>query len=262
MIDDFVELRNNNRMTIEEQRNHFSIKLMPKIEALKKLAFNKKNIELSYPILMELMVLSTKMEINSEQKVFIIIENPNSYPLSNIEASFFVPKNIMITNQLFKLDKIKPYEKKEFSLLIMPTQNGIYYIMAMVQYEDKVSKEQFWLPSVKIKITVGKPPTEQDILKELYEKYGMKDDKIKEFMEKFNPFIQEESLKEYDTDVEIQKVPVYKQDEFFEEKFQFDEDDMEYVQKNYDSNDEDDDIEIEGEDDEDEDEDDEDEDEN
>ena len=35
MIDDFVELRNNNRMTIEEQRNHFSIKLMPKIEALK-----------------------------------------------------------------------------------------------------------------------------------------------------------------------------------------------------------------------------------
>ena len=132
----------------------------------------------------------------------------------------------------------------------------------MVHMRIKSRKEQFWLPSVKIKITVGKPPTEQDILKELYEKYGMKDDKIKEFMEKFNPFIQEESLKEYDTDVEIQKVPVYKQDEFFEEKFQFDEDDMEYVQKNYDSNDEDDDIEIEGEDDEDEDEDDEDEDEN
>ena len=234
LIDDFVEQRNDQKMTLEQQRNHFSIKLMPKIDALKKLAFNRKNIEVSLPLLMELMVLTTKLEINHEQKVILLIENPNPYQLDNVEASFFVPNNIKITNQLFKMEKLKPYERKEFSVLILPTENGIYYIMAMVQYEDKVSKEQFWLPSVKIKITVGKPPTQEDILKELYEKYGLKDERLKEFMEKFNPFSQEEPLKEYDSDVTIEKVPLYKQDQFFEDKFSFDEENMDFAQKNYD----------------------------
>ncbi len=245
IIDDFIEQRNEQKMTMEQQRHTFAIKLMPKIDALRKLAFNKKNIEISFPLFMELMVLSTKLEINHEQKVILLIENPNAYPLENVEASFFVPRNIMITNQLFRIDKLKPQERKELSILILPTQNGIYYLMAMVQYEDKVSKEQFWLPSVKIKITVGKPPTQEDILKELYEKYGLKDDRLKEFMEKFNPFLQEEPLKEYDSEVTIEKVPLYKQDQFFEDKFKFDEDNMEYSQKNYESEEED--IELEGE---------------
>ena len=89
---------------------------------------------------MELLLITTIMEMERpkhpvDYQVFLLLENPNTVPLENVGITFFVPNSFRIKTRIMEIGKIKPHQKIRTSTNVIPTVEGRFYIMAMVQYE-------------------------------------------------------------------------------------------------------------------------------
>lgn len=171
LIEEFIDLRNTKRLRIEDQRSTFNITYFPIIERLMKSAFIIRLVDIPLPVFMELIILSTSMDVEKDYRIVLLIENPSPITLTNVGVSFFVPNSFRIKTRIMDVGKMRPGQKLSISTNVIPTIEGKFYLMAMLQYEH--SKESFWTPTIKIPLIVGHPEKEEDLLKELYKKYGV-----------------------------------------------------------------------------------------
>lgn len=176
MLDKFIEERDEKGYTIEEQRDKFNIEYRPLLDNLVRESFTITEDQVPYPIFIELVMLTTQLEVDKEYKVFFIIENPSKIPIEDVNVSFFVPNTFKIRTRQYKIGKMKAGDKINVETRIVPDQAGLFYFMAMLQYE--YSKEMFWMPSIKLKLKVVDtkdltiPLNEDEFLNEIYKKYG------------------------------------------------------------------------------------------
>lgn len=176
LIDKFIEERDEKGYTIEEQRDKFNLEFRPLLDNLIRESFTITEDQIPYPIFIELVMLTTQLEVDKEYKVFFIIENPAKLSIDDVNVSFFVPNTFKIRTRQYKIGKMKPGDKLNVETRIVPDQAGFFYFMAMLQYE--FSKEMFWMPSVKLKLKVVDTKdlsitlNEDEFLNEIYKKYG------------------------------------------------------------------------------------------
>ncbi|MHA1895786.1 MAG: hypothetical protein ACTSU2_00190 [Promethearchaeota archaeon] len=176
ITDAFIDERDEKRYTIEEQRDMFNVKVRPIIDNLLELSFTLKEDQIPYPLFMEVIMLSTTLEVEKEYGVNFILENPSKIPMLNVDVTFFVPNSFKIKLREYHIGKLKPNKKINVETRIIPTKPGIYHFMTMAQYE--YSKEQFWMPSLKFKLKVveggelSKKLDEDEVIDEIYKKYG------------------------------------------------------------------------------------------
>ena len=181
LIESFINERNNKRLAIGDQRSLFQLQYEPKIERLVKTSFTLELSSIHFPIFMELLLMTTIMEMERpkhpvDYQVFLLLENPNTVPLENVGITFFVPNSFRIKTRIMEIGKIKPHQKIRTSTNVIPTVEGRFYIMAMVQYEH--TKESFWMPTIKQQVTVGHPEKHEEVFRDIYKKYGVDIDMV------------------------------------------------------------------------------------
>ncbi|MHA1732606.1 MAG: hypothetical protein ACTSU5_11735 [Promethearchaeota archaeon] len=148
----FQDYRNENRLTIEQQREYFLSDLQPKVRKLIDASFTLKEENIPYPIFMELILVDTDLRLNESHRITMVIENPSLVTIRGVSVTFFVPNSFDIMHRTTSLSRLKPWERKSVTTDIIPTEKGPYHLMCMVQYEHV--NESFWIPSVKIEVFV------------------------------------------------------------------------------------------------------------
>lgn len=151
-FNEFQESRNAERLTIEEQREYFVGTLQPQVRRLVDASFAIKERNVPYPLFLEFLILTTELEVNRPQRLALILENPSTVDVKDVSVSFFVPASFDVKQRHVSLSRLRAGEKKAVGTEITPTEPGPYTLMAMVQYEHV--NETFWLPSVRLEISV------------------------------------------------------------------------------------------------------------
>jgi hypothetical protein len=108
LIDKFIEERDEKGYTIEEQRDKFNLEFRPLLDNLIRESFTITEDQIPYPIFIELVMLTTQLEVDKEYKVFFIIENPAKLSIDDVNVSFFVPNTFKIRTRQYKIGKMKP----------------------------------------------------------------------------------------------------------------------------------------------------------
>jgi len=182
IIDNFISERDERRFTIEEQRSIFNSKLRPLIDNLISISFTLTSDQIPYPMFIEILMSNTQLELEREYKIYFLVENPSQIEIKDISVTFFVPQSFRISIRRYKIKKLKPSQKIRLETNIIPEKIGVYYFMAMLQYE--YSYEMFWMPSIKQKIHVVEKIdslfsselkselNEEELLDYIYKKYG------------------------------------------------------------------------------------------
>lgn len=176
IFNEFTEERDERRYTIEEQHDKFNIQIRPLIDNLIDVSFTIKPDQIPYPLFIEIAMLTTQLKVEEEYKIFFIIENPSKVTVSGVDVAFFVPNSFRIKIRQYKIGSIKPDEKLTIETRIIPEQPGIFFFMAMVEYE--YSAEMYWMPSIKQKLRVVDEATseldlsEDEFMNAIYKKYG------------------------------------------------------------------------------------------
>lgn len=168
LFKEFQETRNEDRLSIEQQREYFVSRLQPQVRRLIDASFALREVHVPYPVFMELVLLTTDLKVDKGQRLAIILENPSMTALRGVTVSFFVPASFDIKKRHVTFSRVKPGEKKTVGTEIYPTEGGRYHLMAMVQYEHV--NESFWLPSVKVEINVKGDEDKEVDLEELMER--------------------------------------------------------------------------------------------
>ena len=176
ILDGFIFERDDKRYTMQEQRNKFNISVRPVIENLAKVSFTIKEEDIPYPVFMELLIITSQLEVEKEYKVFFALENPSKRDVKNIKITFFIPNSFRIKTRFYDVKKIKPGQVINVETRIIPSEAGIYHFMAMAQYE--YSQELFWMPGLKFKLKVlnqielNADIDEDKLINDIYKKYG------------------------------------------------------------------------------------------
>ncbi len=191
-IERFVNERNKKQMQIEQQKQLFNRGYLPYIKELVDTSYTIDFEEIPTPLFMEILTLSTKLELESENRVVLLIENSSSMPLKNVGITFFVPNTFMIKRRIVKVGKLKPFEKKNVDTEFVPTEEGKFKIMAMVNYNH--ANDSFWMPSIQIPIVVGNPEKQDEKLNKLYAQFGIEPEKV----EQIKKMDQEEYKEEFE----------------------------------------------------------------
>jgi hypothetical protein len=205
MVERFIDLRNHKLLPLEQQRSIFNIEYRPAIEKVIQKTFTLSIQDVPFPIFLEFILLEKALDVDHEYRAILLLENPSPITLQQVGVTFFVPNSFNIQTRIINIGKMRPNEKLRVDTIFVPTQEGRFYLMAMVQYEHV--KESFWMPSVKIPIVVGNPPPEDEILHAVYRKHGINPEDV-EFAKQgqFSEQEQEEEEEEDEEPVDIETV--------------------------------------------------------
>jgi hypothetical protein len=152
LLKNFEELRNEKTLSMEEQRNIFILDLRPNISRLIDASFTLRDELIPYPLFLEIIMLTKKLTVNTPEEVTVLVENPSTSEIRNVNISFFVPKSFQSKLRFAQLKKIKPLEIRKVETEIAPTEPGIYHFMIMIEYSH--TNETFWMPSIRIELEV------------------------------------------------------------------------------------------------------------
>ncbi|MHA1338681.1 MAG: hypothetical protein ACTSRZ_01485 [Promethearchaeota archaeon] len=176
IIDKFILERDEKRYTIDEQRDLFNKNVRPLIDNLIQTSFTLTSDQIPYPMFIEIVMMTTTLEIEKKYKVYFIVENPSQIEIKDIYVTFFVPNCFIISPARYKIKRLKPSQRLRLETTIIPEKVGVYYFMAMLQYE--YSYEMFWMPTIKQKVQVVESSDtetkydEDEFLNYIYKKYG------------------------------------------------------------------------------------------
>jgi len=163
IFQNFDEIRNKKILTLEEQKNQFSSELKPNLQKLVDLSFNLDEKILPYPLFIGIKFQNRKLKLNNQEPVTLIIENPNLTDIKDIKIYFFMPNTFQSKLQYTNIKKLRTNEKRTIKTKVIPKRTGTYLFMVMVEYQH--TNKTFWMPSIKLQLTVDRGG---DILKYSY----------------------------------------------------------------------------------------------
>ena len=148
----FEELRNKKILTVEEQKNQFSIELEPNLQKLINLSFNLNEKGLPYPLFIDIKSQNKRLRANEPETINLVIENPNLTDIKDIKIHFLMPESFHSKFKFTNIKKLKAKERRRIKTKITPRNNGSYLIMAILSYQH--SNKTFWMPSIKLQLDV------------------------------------------------------------------------------------------------------------
>jgi hypothetical protein len=150
----FEESRNEENLSIEEQRNKFVGDLRPRVMRLIDASFTLDESLVPYPLFLELIILSRHLTVGEPEKITLLLENPSSTDFENVNVTFFAPNSFKSRLRFAQMKRIKANDGVKVETEVVPTEKGVYHFMAMVEYTTKSTNEMFWMPSIKIELEV------------------------------------------------------------------------------------------------------------
>jgi len=152
MLQDFEESRNKQILSLEEQKNQFSLKLKPNLQKLIELSFNLDERVLPYPLFIDINVQNKKLKLNHPEIINVIIENPNLTDMKDIKIYFFMSDTFQSKLQYTSIKRLKANETTKIKTKVIPKKTGIFHYMVMVEYQH--INKTFWMPSIKLELEV------------------------------------------------------------------------------------------------------------
>ena len=152
MLREFQEFRNKKILSLEEQRNQFSLELKPNLQKLIDLSFNLDKKVLPYPLFIDIKTQNKKLKVNNSEVINFIIENPNFTEIKDIKIYFFMPNSFHTKLKSTNIKKLKPNEIRNIKTKITPIKKGTFLGMVMIEYQH--INKTFWMPSIKLELTV------------------------------------------------------------------------------------------------------------
>ena len=148
----FEELRNKKILTLEEQKNQFSIELKPNLQKLIDLSFNLNEKVVTYPLFIDIKSQNKRLRANEPETITLIIENPNLTDIKDINIHFFIPKSFHSKLKFTSIKKLKAKERRRIKIKVIPSNNGSYLFMVDILF--KHINKTFWMPSIKLELDV------------------------------------------------------------------------------------------------------------
>ncbi|MHA1342898.1 MAG: hypothetical protein ACTSQG_02855 [Promethearchaeota archaeon] len=152
LLKEFEDYRNEKVLSLEEQRNHFILELKPNISRLIDSSFTLNEDLIPYPLFIEIIILSKQLTVNNPEAITVLIENPSTTEIKNVNISFFMPNSFQSKLRFAQLKRIKPFERRKIETEVVPTEKGIFHFMVMVEYSH--TGEDFWMPSIRVELEV------------------------------------------------------------------------------------------------------------
>jgi len=156
----FEEQRNRKVLTLEEQKDQFSIELKPNLQKLIDLSFTLNEKVIPYPLFIDIKSPHKILRANVPETINLVIENPNLTDIKDIKIYFFAPKSFYSKLKFTSIKKLKAKERRRIKTKVIPRNNGSYLFMVMAEYQH--SNKTFWMPSIKLELEV------EEIAKNIY----------------------------------------------------------------------------------------------
>ncbi len=152
MLLEFQEFRDKKVLSLEEQKNQFSLELKPNLQKLIDLSFNLDKKFLPYPLFIDINTQNKRLKVNNSEIINFIIENPNFIEIKDIKIYFFMSNSFQAKLKYTTIKKLKANERRNIKTKITPTKEGTYLYMVMIEYQH--INKTFWMPSIKLELTV------------------------------------------------------------------------------------------------------------
>ncbi|MFX1389441.1 MAG: hypothetical protein ACFE9Z_05180 [Promethearchaeota archaeon] len=152
MVQDFENSRSKKSLTLEEQRNQFSLELKPNLKKLIDLSFGLDEKVISYPLFMDIKIENKKLKLDHPEIINVIIENPNFTDIKDIKIYFFMSDSFQSKLQYTSIKKLKANEITKIKTKVIPRKTGNFLYMVMAEYQH--SNKTFWMPSIKLELEV------------------------------------------------------------------------------------------------------------
>jgi len=152
LLQEFEESRSKKVLSLEEQRNQFSLELKPSLQRLIDLSFNLDKNVLPYPLFIDIKVQNKILKVNNSEVISFEIENPNLTDIKDIKIYFFKSNSLQSKLKSTSIKKLKPNERRKIKTKLIPKRSGTYLYMVMVEYQH--FNKTFWMPSIKLELKV------------------------------------------------------------------------------------------------------------
>ncbi len=152
IFQNFEEIRSKKIVSLEEQKNQFSLELKPNLQKLLNLSFNLNEKVLSYPLFLDIKVENKKLKLNHPEIISLIIENPNLTDIKDIKIYFFMPNSFKSKLKFTSIKRLKANERRKIKTKIIPKAPGTSLFMVMAEYQH--TNKTFWMPSIKLEFEV------------------------------------------------------------------------------------------------------------
>ncbi len=152
MFQQFEESRSKQVLSLEEQKNQFSLKLKPNLKKLINLSFNLEEKVVAYPLFIDLKVQNKKLKLDQSEIITVSIENPNFSEIKDIKIYFFMSDSFESKLEYTSIKRLKANEITKIKTKIIPKKIGNFLYMVMVEYQH--SNKTFWMPSIKLELEV------------------------------------------------------------------------------------------------------------
>ena len=154
MLQEFQEYRSKKILSLEEQKNQFSLEFKPNLQKLIDLSFNLDKNALQYPLFIDIKLENKKLKKNQSETIKLIIENPNLSEIKDVKIYFFLPNSFQFKTKSTSIKKLKANEIRTIKTKITPTKTGTFLYMVMIEYQ--YTNKTFWMPSIKLELKVDR----------------------------------------------------------------------------------------------------------
>ncbi|MFX1298758.1 MAG: hypothetical protein ACFFD2_28350, partial [Promethearchaeota archaeon] len=154
MLQEFQDNRSKNILSLEEQKNQFSLEFKPNLQKLIDLSFNLDKNALQYPLFIDIKLENKILKENQSETIKLIIENPNSSEIKDVTIYFFLPNSFQFKTKSTTIKRLKANEKRTIKTKITPTKTGRFLYMVMIEYQ--YTNKTFWMPSIKLELKVDR----------------------------------------------------------------------------------------------------------
>jgi len=163
MLQEFQEYRSKKILSLEEQKNQFSLEFKPNLQKLIDLSFNLDKNALQYPLFIDIKLENNILKENQSETIKLVIENPNLTEIKDIKIYFFLPNSFQFKTKSTNIKRLKANERRMIKTKITPTKTGTFLYMVMIEYQ--YTNKTFWMPSIKLELKVDRT---EEILKYQY----------------------------------------------------------------------------------------------
>lgn len=152
MLQEFQEYRSKKILSLEEQKNQFSLEFKPNLQKLIDLSFNLDKNALQYPLFIDIKLENKVLKKNQSETIKLIIENSNLSEIKDVKIYFFLPNSFQFKTKSTSIKKLKANEIRTIKTKITPTKTGTFLYMVMIEYQ--YTNKTFWMPSIKLELKV------------------------------------------------------------------------------------------------------------
>ena len=152
MLQEFQEYRSKKILSLEEQKNQFSLEFKPNLQKLIDLSFNLDKNALQYPLFIDIKLENKVLKKNHSETIKLIVENSNLSEIKDIKIYFFLPNSFQFKRKSTSIRKLKANERRTIKTKIIPTKIGTFLYMVMIEYQ--YTNKTFWMPSIKLELKV------------------------------------------------------------------------------------------------------------